>query len=229
MQQIHERGFAHDRRPSAAVMAAADIREHVAAPRFKFEFSCVGPREDERRAYVALRDRLEGRRCERGSAALLDVRAIARELALFRLETKWDHVFLNTVLTTGKNDLLDKYFAGSAYTAAWYMLVISSSGYSAINALDTMASHAGWTESTAYSNSNRPTCAFSAASAGSKALSSALAFNINATDTLKGAGIVTNNTKGGSTGILYSAGLFSGGDRPVINGDTVNSSGSWSV
>ncbi len=141
----------------------------------------------------------------------------------------WRDQFRNTVMTAGKNDLLDKYFGGSSYTAAWYMGLIQSDSYSAIAAGDTMASHAGWQECTSYDESARPTCAFSAASSGSKALSSALAFTISASKTVKGAFIVTNATKGGTSGILYSAGLFTGGDRVVVDNDVISVSGSWSA
>lgn len=136
-------------------------------------------------------------------------------------QVRWVDYIDNLVTTAGKNDLLDKYLAGSAYTAAWYLGLISSSGYTAVAAGDTSASHAGWTESTAYSNGTRPAPSWGAAAAGSKA-STATAFNINGTDTIKGAFLITNSTKGGSTGVLYSAGLFSGGDRAVVNGDTLN-------
>lgn len=135
---------------------------------------------------------------------------------------RWvDHI-ANLVTTAGKNDALDKYLAGSAYTAAWYLGLIDSGSYSAVAAGDTASSHAGWTESTAYSNSTRVAATFAAASSGSKATSAASAFSINATATIKGCFLISNSTKGGSTGTLYSAGLFSGGDRAVANGDTLN-------
>jgi len=135
---------------------------------------------------------------------------------------KWSETIHNLVTTVGKNDMLDKYLSGSAYTAAWYLGLISSTGYSALSAADTAASHAGWTESTAYSEATRPAPSFSAASAGSKTTSAAVAFSMNATVTIKGCFLISNNTKGGTTGILFSEGLFTGGDRSLVSGDALN-------
>jgi len=134
---------------------------------------------------------------------------------------KWTDTYSNLVTTVGKNDLLDKYLAGSAYTAAWYLGLISLTGYTAVAVTDTMASHAGWTEDIGYSNATRVAPSFGAASAGSKA-TTATAFNINATTTIKGTFLTTVATKSGTTGILYSAGLFTGGDKAVASGDTLN-------
>jgi hypothetical protein len=142
---------------------------------------------------------------------------------------KWSDTFHNLVLTAGKNDALDKYLAGSAYTAAFYLGLIDSTGYSTIAAGDTAASHAGWAESSAYSQSTRPAASWAAASAGSKALASAAVFSINAAATIKGAFLATVSTKGGTTGVIYSAGLFSGGDKVLANGDTLNVSYSTSL
>lgn len=134
---------------------------------------------------------------------------------------KWTDTYSNLVTTVGKNDLLDKYLAGSAYTAAWYLGLISLTSYTAVAVTDTMASHAGWVEDVGYSNSTRVAPSFGSASAGSKA-TTATAFNINATTTIKGTFLTTVATKSGTTGILYSAGLFTGGDKAVASGDTLN-------
>jgi len=136
-------------------------------------------------------------------------------------QVKWTDTIENLVVTVGKNDLLDKYFAGSAYTAAWYMGLVDGASTPTYAAGDTLASHAGWTESTAYSGSNRATVAWNAAASSSKA-STATSFSINATATIAGALLTVTQVRATTTGVLYSAGSFSGGNRSVANGDTLN-------
>jgi hypothetical protein len=132
----------------------------------------------------------------------------------------------NLVTTVGKNYLLDNGLAGSAYTAAFFLGLISSTSYTAVAAGDTMASHAGWleagaTNAPAYSESTRRTAAWSAAASGSKALSAGLVFTFTNSGTVKGPFMTTVSTKDGTTGTLYSAGLFTGGDQPVVNTNTL--------
>lgn len=112
---------------------------------------------------------------------------------------KSSDIFENLVTTAGKNDVLDKYFKGSAYTAAWY-LGLKGSGSAAVG--DTLASHAGWTEITAYSG-NRPAITWGTSSGGSNT-ATALVFTMNASYTVAGAFIGTVAT--GTSGTLYSAG-----------------------
>jgi hypothetical protein len=144
---------------------------------------------------------------------------------------RWTDTIENLVVNVGKIDLLDKYFSGTTYTAAWYLGLVDGGSSPTYNAADTMSSHAGWTESTAYSNATRPAPSWGSATAagggagspgtGSKA-TTATAFNINGTATIAGAFLTTGSAKSGTTGTLYSAGSFTGGNRSVINGDTLN-------
>jgi hypothetical protein len=48
-------------------------------------------------------------------------------------------------------------------------------------------------------------------------------FSINGTTTVGGAFLTTDNTKGGTSGTLFSASDFqSPGDRSVVSGDVIN-------
>lgn len=127
----------------------------------------------------------------------------------------------NLVTNEGKNHLLDVGFHAVAATATWYCGLISNASYTGIAVTDTMASHAGWTEFTNYSQANRVEWTEGAAASQSITNAAAMAFSITGSGTLKGGFIVSNNTKGGSTGILWSSVLFAA-DIPVNNGDTVN-------
>lgn len=134
---------------------------------------------------------------------------------------RWAEEGPNLIVTTGRNKLLDETLGGSAYTAAWYVGLIDNAGFTSIAAGDTMASHAGWSESSAYSQATRPQMSFAAASSGSKASSANVSFSINATATINGAFLVDNSTKGGTTGTLFAGKSFSAA-RSVQSGDTLN-------
>jgi hypothetical protein len=139
---------------------------------------------------------------------------------------KWEDRGPNLVVNVGLQDMNTKYFKGSTYTAAWYIGLYGASGSNTPAATDTMSSHVGWTEATPYSNANRPTATFGTATTADPSVinnsASPATFNINATATIGGAFLTSDSTKGGTTGILFSAKNFSGGDRNVVNGDTVN-------
>lgn len=146
---------------------------------------------------------------------------------------KWEDVVHNLVTTVGQNLTLDTLLAGSAYSVTGpYMGLVSSTSFSAYAAGDTMASHAGWLEAgnahaPTYSGT-RGTAAFSAASAGAKTTSAAVVFSITGSGTVKGLFIVLGtgavNTIDNTSGTLLSVGAFSGGDKVVGSGDTINAS-----
>jgi hypothetical protein len=147
-------------------------------------------------------------------------------------ERAWDEAYPNLITTQGKNDMLDKHLAGSSYTAAWYIGLITSTSYTAVAAGDTAAQingsngwkEAGPTTGPNYSGSNRIAASFgSAASGGVKSTSAASVFAMGASGTIKGSFIVSALAKDATTGILLSAGLFSApGDQTVTSVSTLN-------
>ena len=140
---------------------------------------------------------------------------------------KWEVSTHNLVVNVGLQDMNTQYFKGSAYTAAWYIGLYGAGASNTPAAGDTMASHAGWTEAVPYSNATRPAATFGTATALDPSVidnsASPASFTINATATVGGAFLVSNSTKSGTTGILFSASDFTApGDRSVVSGDTLN-------
>lgn len=140
---------------------------------------------------------------------------------------KWEDSSHNLVVNVGLQDMNAKYFTGSSYTAAWYLGLYGAGASNTPAASDTMSSHAGWTEVTAYSQSTRPACSFGTPTTADPSVAtnsvSPATFSINATTTVGGAFLTSNSTKGGTTGILFSAADFSSpGDRSVVSGDTLS-------
>jgi hypothetical protein len=144
---------------------------------------------------------------------------------------KWREEVDNLVVTEGLNALITNTFKTIPGSVTWYVgLKLAGS----VAAGDTMASHAGWLEAgianaPTYSEAARPTTAWSAASAGAKALSAGLVFTFTGSGTVKGCFLNTVATKDGTTGVLLSAGLFTGGDQPVVSTNTLTVSYSLSL
>jgi hypothetical protein len=140
---------------------------------------------------------------------------------------KWEVEAPNMVVNEGLQDMNAKYFTGTTYTAAWYLGLYGSGATNSPAAGNTMASHGSWTEVTDYSQATRPACTFGTPTTANPSVAtnsaSPATFSINATTVVGGAFLTTSNTKGGSTGILYSAADFSApGDRSVVSGDTLS-------
>lgn len=131
-------------------------------------------------------------------------------------EVKWVEDIDNLVTTVGKTDIVDKYFKGSAYTAAWF-LGLKGAGSAVVG--DTLASHGGWAEVNPYTG-NRPAITFGTTAAGSNtATAVSYAITLAGPTTVAGAFVASVNT--GTGGTLYSAGDFAA-SRSVVSGDTLN-------
>ena len=212
--------------------------------------ACVGPVEAYRSRYVELRDQLAilvpRNLVRRDPERTKQILVLRREFDSIPCEAKWVDNWRNTVITEGKNAALTHFLKGSSYTASQVMGLIESTGYSAIAAGNTAANITaagggsptnGWNEATSSMCASRGTPSFGTASSGSLATSSAVSFSIIASATIKGAfmlcrsaaGTAPTTTVGNTNGALYSAGLFSGGDRAVVNGDTLNVSATFSL
>ena len=149
---------------------------------------------------------------------------------------KWEDTIGNLVVAVGKQLMLDTLLSGSAYTATARMGLVSGASAPTYAAADTQASHAGWLESglanaPTYSGS-RPTITFgSATSSGTtpsnvttRAGSAAVSFTFTGSGTVAGCFININGsaTIDNTTGTLYSAGSFTGGNKTVASTDVLN-------
>lgn len=136
---------------------------------------------------------------------------------------KWTDIIGNLVTTVGKNSTMDT-MLGDVSAGA---VVMGLKGVGTAAATDTQASHAwlevGLANAPTYSG-NRKTPVFTAAAGGVKATSTAVVFAITSSGTIAGCfinlgGSATIDT---TTGVLFSVGDFSAGNKVVSNGDTLS-------
>jgi hypothetical protein len=140
-------------------------------------------------------------------------------------DLKWEEKNDNLVVNVGL-----QYMAGVALTSTpqittWYIGLWGAGASNSPAAGDTMASHAGWTEFTGYSNATRVSPTFTAATNANPSVvtnATAAAFSINASGTVGGAFLTSGSAKSGTAGTLFSGSDFTGGDRSVVSGDTLN-------
>lgn len=131
---------------------------------------------------------------------------------------KWERPWDNLVTNEGLDLILDTYFGSTAKGT----LYVGLKGEGSPAAGDTMSSHAGWSEVTAYDEAARQTATFGSASSQAIDNSGTTADFTIATDstTVNGAFLTTDSTKGGTTGVLISAGDFASPET-ADDGDTL--------
>jgi hypothetical protein len=206
----------------AATGRAADVSDDVKALG-KLHFTCLRVKEELVEQFEALKLKLE--QANQAKSFIL-AEMIEASMNAMRY-VAWVESPNNTVMTPGKDALLTQGLKGSAYTAAVYIGLISSVGYTGVPlAADTMAAHSTWTEAGA---ANAPTFAarvaatFGTASGGSLATSASSNFTMTGNGTVKGALVCFNGATSAvanTSGTLYAAGLFSG-DKIVVTNDVI--------
>lgn len=132
---------------------------------------------------------------------------------------KWKDTAPNLVVDEGLDELLNRSYNGATVADA----VGLTDGTPTIAAGDTMGSHAGWAEVTAYDEAARP--ALNMGTAASQSIDNSAnkanyTISTNGT-TIGGAFISTDNTKGGTTGILIAGAAFDAGDKTIDAADTL--------
>lgn len=133
---------------------------------------------------------------------------------------KWRDTIENLVTNAGESYMLQAGLDAQTQITAWYVGL--SDGTPTVAEGDTMATHAGWVEVTAYTEGVRQTWTGGTESGQSIDNSASKAsFAINGTTTVGGAFLNSASDKSGTTGTLYAVGAFSGGDRALVSGDTL--------
>jgi len=149
---------------------------------------------------------------------------LTAEMRPLQFEASGTETFENLITDVGANDILDKYLKGSTYTQS---IVMGLKGAGTVLAANTQTSHAGWTErggtnAPAYTSNRKAVTMGSAASRVST--SPTQAFAITSGGAVDGCFINNGGsaTKDDTTGVLFSAGDFTGGAKTVANLDTLN-------
>jgi hypothetical protein len=149
---------------------------------------------------------------------------------------KWSDYIKNVVTDEGRNHMLGVQFKSVTQVTSWYVGLISSvkgaNNYAAVANTDTQTAHSNWgyangNNAPQFSQTSNRLITFATAANKAIASSNATVFSITTSGTVKGAFLTSNPNKsdagaGPKTGTLYSAGLFSAGDKVVSNGDTLN-------
>lgn len=126
----------------------------------------------------------------------------------------------NGVTVVGKNKFLDTFFGAATpltQVATWYIGLINNSPTPVLVEGDTLASHSGWTEWTAYSG-NRQAWDDADSSNKIKGSTTASSFTISSAGTLYG--IMVASVASGTTGILWATGAFDA-TLDVISSDVI--------
>lgn len=132
---------------------------------------------------------------------------------------RWVERAANLITNAGLDYLLDAALSGGTPITSWY-LGLKNTGSGAAG--DTAASHAGWTENQNYDEAARQ--AWTEGGVSSQSIDNVgneAVFTISTNgQTIAGIFLISDNTKGGSTGTLFSVTDFSSA-KSADDGDTI--------
>jgi len=132
--------------------------------------------------------------------------------------------FPNSSTNVGKQYLLGTGFNSVTQITGWFLgLIDGTSGTPVLDATDISNGHSGWTEFTTYDETNRQAWTKSPSPSTNQMVSSApcqftVSASVAANAFIAGGFVISNNTKGGTTGTLYAQGLLPNA-VPVQEGD----------
>lgn len=135
-------------------------------------------------------------------------------------ELLWTDKNHNIVVNSGLEESIDMALLNGTQSSTWY--VVPSTGTPTFAAADTPASHAGWTENADYDEATRQV--WTGVRTGQNVTNSAspAVINITTGSTFGGAALFNNNTKSGSTGIMFSGVVASEGDQVLGAGGSLS-------
>jgi hypothetical protein len=136
---------------------------------------------------------------------------------------KWRDRAANLIVNAGLDYTLQTTLRQQTQVSAWYMGLVDNAGFTAFNGGDVMTGHGGWSENTQYSAGTRNTWTPGAPSSQTVVNATTCDFVMSAAATIKGMFITSDNTKGGTTGTLFSEAAFSAGNQACGIGDTLKS------
>ena len=133
---------------------------------------------------------------------------------------KWEDGFHNLVPSQGLQYMSASFFTATGYTTALYFGLITGPGSgTSYAAADTLASHAGWSESVLVGSRKSITFGTPTTATPSVTIGTSNVFTVTGAATIAGAFVTNAST--GTSGVLFAEGDFTGGDKSVTTGDTL--------
>lgn len=136
-----------------------------------------------------------------------------------------ERVVKNTTTSIGAQTVLNSIFRNIPHPTSWFISLIESAGFTSFSISDTMAVHAGWTEFTDYVGNRKQYIADPASGRAIENETSPARFLFNGIAIIKAIFLVSNETKGGTAGVLLSTSVLGSdgdaGSLSLVVGDEI--------